>query len=201
MLAYVLQGETFLPFRLIQSLSAFLFFFAGDVCKKLCDSVSRWLDQRKLQNLVGYVAATVVLLGITWWMARLSDKDLILAGNCLPDNWLVTVVGGMSGCLALMLLSMMTASVPGLSKFLAFFGCNSMVVMGLHSEIRVGSYFVLEVIMKLSGWMVELTVFVLTIVVCVPVVCFINRYLPVLSGRKVNKTDKKTPLQCSPRHK
>lgn len=181
-LAYFLEGRAGLPLRFVQSLSAFVFFFAGDLCKPLCAFAAKSVG--RAWGAFTCVTGAVAAFGIVLWMSLLTDKALVLGGNILPSSWVITIAGGLGGCLGLVCLSVLMQRIGGSSRMLAFFGCHSMIVMGLHSEIRMVLYLVLEKVLKLSSWALELPVFVLSLGICAPVAWVIGRHVPVLVGKK-----------------
>lgn len=178
LLAYVLEGYAAVPLRMTAALTAFGFYWAGDICKALPDALARVFDRgwRRL----GWMAMAAAAFLTVAWMANLSDKALILGGNILPRPWFVPLVAGFAGCLGLMAVSLLLERVPVAGMLAGFFGGCSMVIMGLHSQLRLGLYLVLP----LSGWVLEAAVFALSLGLSVPVALVMGRYLPILAGKK-----------------
>jgi len=181
LLAYALEGFAALPLRLTAALSGFFFFFLGDQCKGLLDTGIRTLCRG--WRILLWIPVAAVAFGVVGWMTALSDRALILVGNSLPKPWFAAPVGGLAGCAGMVAVSLLLERIPGVGKAAAFFGGCSMIVMGLHSQMRLGLYLVLPMA-GLSGWVLEAAVFALSLLLCVPAALFINRYLPFLAGKK-----------------
>lgn len=76
-------------------------------------------------------------------------------------------------------------------KWIAQIGKNSLIIMGLHSEIRVLCYIGMKIIgipFKEYG---AIPVFVITIAVCMPMAFFANKYLPFFMGVCTSKNIKR----------
>lgn len=178
LLAYLLEGYAAAPLRLTAALSAFAFYWAGDRCKGWLDADGNFLC-RGWRRLF-WLGVSAIGFGLTALMAMNSQQALILGGNILPGPWFVPLVGGLGGCAGLVGVALRLDQWPLAGKIAAFFGGCSMMVMGLHSQMRLGLYLLLP----LSGWLLEAAVFVLTLGLSVPLALLMGRYLPVLAGKK-----------------
>lgn len=156
---YVCRGIR-IPFSITSALTAFLFFNVGDMAKNILVKI----QQRK--KIVAFIKSgvCVVLVSIS---AQLSDKNLILASNALPGNVILMLSASMIGCFLLVYLSNMIVGMRCLQMLLTYLGKNSLIIMGVHSEIRVVCYFILEHLGMQIDQKTVYIVFVLTIISCV----------------------------------
>lgn len=120
---------------------------------------------------------------ILCWMTALSEKPLVLAQDSIPERWYVILVGGIAGCILVMLVSMLLESLPGLSQLLSYYGKNSMVVMGTHREIRLLVLSALEHVAPLcaAGGLTAMAFF-LIMLLSIPVIQILSSYCPVIVG-------------------
>ena len=176
-IGYLLNGYDFLPFKIISTLTAFLFVFAGYCIKSV---------YQHIKDIKGYLSAFagVIGLGIAFVMSVLADKALILVSNKLPTNPIFTLVGGFMGCFGVLLLSIAIESISIVSKPLVYCGINSLIIMGVHGEINFLFQLVLEELIGIPQSYSTVIIFVLTFVLVIPICAILNNYFPVLIGRR-----------------
>lgn len=175
-LGYICQDVSFLPFKIGSTLTAFIFVFWGYALKSILNSF------RKVNMLILFTAL-LVCFAITAILSVFADRTVTLVANMLPANWIVTLVGGASGCTGLLFLALLLEPKPIMSRLLAFFGSNSMIVMGIHSEINFACRLLFDIVGLEQKYHV-LFIFLMTMALSIPICAFFNRYFPILGGKE-----------------
>ena len=178
-LGYVFQGKGFLPFKIFSTLTVFLFVFIGYLLK----SVFPALQKRSPLILLGGAAGC---FGLVFVATLFADKTVTLVANSFPTNPAATLLGGFAGCFGLVFLALLLTRVPKLSDALAFYGVNSLIVMGIHSEINFALRFLFHLISLGQIYRVIL-IFLLTLILSVPICIILSKYFPVLVGKRKSK--------------
>lgn len=183
-MAWIIRGKSYFilrPFRIGQSLSAFFFFFGGYFISQYVSEIHRWLSGSR-GKLAGCATCAICIL-VLCWMTALSEKPLILAQDSMPERWYVIVVGGIAGCILLMVVSMLVERMARLSRLLTYYGKNSMIVMGTHREIRLLVLTVLEKVEFVFGTAgITIVAFFLILLLSVPVIRILTSNCPILVG-------------------
>lgn len=136
-LGFVLVDTIELPFRIIQSLTAFIFVLMGEYCSLL--GVPNYV--KRLPNIIIFIVSAISIILVVILSLLMSD-DLLLVANSLPDNPLLVFLCGLFGVVFLMMISVLfeTKRIHLFEKI----GMNSMIIMGTSSEIAVLLRLVLE---------------------------------------------------------
>ena len=169
------RGMSFLPFKIFSTLTAFFFIYCGYVSKT---NLMR-LKEKKIWILF---LASVIAFGATFFAATSAERTLLLTSNVLPSNIFLVLAGGIFGCIGLICLAMSVEKTRFLSALLAFYGVNSLIIMGIHSEISL--FFLL--IFKLVGvaYLPKIVlVMIITMILSIPFSILLNKYLPFMVGR------------------
>jgi len=186
MLAYLCNGKNFLPFKIFSTLSAFLFLYIGYIAKNILKGFSKSLSQLKLVLMSG------MCLMVVFFVAMAIDAPLFLVTNNLPQNSILTLIGGMLGCVGIYFLSVVIARTK-VATFFSFFGVNSLIIMGIHTEIHYGFRLIFEII-GLNKICTEVLLFAIILLLSFPASFLLNKYFPVLVGKR-NSNELKGELQ------
>ena len=177
-LGHILNDFQKLPFFLVQSLTVYIFIFFGYSTKSFIKST--------IYNISDVLVFGISLL-VCLFISTNIKSDLILMNNHIPKNLLMVLIGGLSGCIMLKYLSIIICKIPKAANFFIYFGINSMIIMGTHSEIRVALNFLLNPL-NINSILLVLIKFILTLIISIPVIYFMNHYTPFLLGKqKCNK--------------
>ena len=114
----------------------------------------------------------------------LADKPLVLASNILPSNPMITLVGGLAGCFGLLILAILIEDIPVLSKLLAYYGINSLIIMGVHSEIYFALRLILEVYIGVSEKYLAFIICLLILILVIPICIILNNHCAILVGKR-----------------
>ena len=173
---YCLNGVTQLPFKIIQSLSCVFFLFCGDLFIKSCSG--RKLD-RKLLSITGIVCFTLVYV-----LSLFEEPNLNVISNRFPNNPIVTIVAAILGCVSVCCISMGIEVVKGIAGILSYYGMISLLIMGIHSEIRVVMIKALGMV-GIQGLLQNIIVFLITLIIAIPIYELFSRFVPRLTGCKL----------------
>lgn len=162
-----------------------------------------------LRNLfcIGFVGAGYYLgkyilpkLDKVWLAFSATLAFGMLACLVIPMNWGVDLrymnlgnlplflTGAVSGTLTVLFISRILETVPVCRPLLGFYGRNSLIIMVTHMDFRV-LYCSIGLATLLQQLYDNQTIFCICIVVLVfvieiPIIWFVNRYLPMILGRK-----------------
>ncbi len=179
-LGYFVRGNSILPFKIESALTGLLFVFLG-YCMK--DTIHYVSAQRKTGSLL---ILALVGFGVVALLSAFVDTTVILVSNVLPENWIYTILGGFFGCVGMLSLSFLLERVQRISTYIAFFGVNSLIIMGIHSEINFAMRFVFH-ILHFDSVMRPVLIFAITLLLSVPICVIINKYFPILAGKRKRK--------------
>ena len=101
----------------------------------------------------------------------------------MPKEVIFAIVGAFAGCFALLLFSFVVEKAKMIRKVFVFYGINSMIIMGIHSEINFACRFIFDKINFYKGG-TALPILIITLLACVPIIIFMNRFTPLLVGRR-----------------
>lgn len=184
-LGYILRNQDVLPWKLIPSLSAYFFFAVGN-CIRNCTFVNRIKSGAVWKKIIGIVFSVISIV----FFSSLMCSPLELVSNKLPDNFMAIIVCGLMGCFAVMLLSMAIEQMGNthtIHRLLTFFGKNSLIIMGTHSQVLLFYRLLLELI-GIKSYSTALPVFILTVFTCYPLVKIFNHF-PMLIGKHEKNQD------------
>lgn len=88
---------------------------------------------------MGAICIGLVLLGIV----SITDAYTVLVSNILPPLQIL-IVEGILGITMLICISVAVSKLSKLSNVLEYYGRNSMVIMGIHSELHLSMRYILE---------------------------------------------------------
>ena len=174
---YYVNGYSFLPFKLCSSFTCYIFVFVGYCCKTIYVRVKNIGVHLKLLGIL-------IAYGIALIMSIIADKSLILVSNTLPSNPVVVIVGGLAGCFGTLCLSVILENINILSSCFAFWGANSLIIMGVHSEINFALRLLLEEILGIPSVYLAFIILILTLIIVIPICTVFNTYFPFLTGKR-----------------
>ena len=144
----------------------------------LKDFIEKIRTNKKLLVLV-----TTIIFVITFYISKANGDDsvggYIFVYARYGKNYLIYLVNGIVMCLGMVLLAILLEKL----KCLSWLGKYSLAIMALY-------YFVFEIttpiftdIVKYYAIFATLIDSILTIIVCVPLIMFFNKYLPEAIGK------------------
>ena len=167
-----------LPCKLGQSIAALFFMCCGQLFESKLTKMS---NLKPFASLMLAFVGMLMVLSIAWYL----DDTIDMAGNHFPSSLLLATIVALVGCMSLYLLS---SSIKHwkINKSIAFYGINSMLILGLHIPIR--NIFRLALSrMGLSSQQSTLPIFIMIMVVSLPLIMVVNKYVPFLVGMKKQK--------------
>jgi len=171
-IGYYFNGRAWAPFQLIQAATIMPFMLLGFQAKKIKIPVAKHVDSLVI-SFIGFV--------FVFYLSQF-DRPLNLVSNTLQQNPLLFIVCGVMGIGSLFFLSI---SIGGwLSKILVFFGLESMILMGIHQEIRVLSGYLIQSFIYLSPVELLIVNLISIILLSVPIILFLNTFLPFFVGKE-----------------
>lgn len=135
---YLCEGKDTLPFKLVSTFTTFIFVYLGYVGREIIEIMKKYSIWRILLIMV-LSFGTLCLISFL-----LVEKNLLLVNNILPQNPIITLIGSLSGILSIICGSLILEKATILESIFSYYGKNSMIVMGIHSEIRMMCYLVLK---------------------------------------------------------
>jgi len=175
---YKLNHVFRLPWGIDIALSMLLFYGLGVNLK------SEFLEKNR--NKASLSGLLIISFFVVLIIARLNGK--IEVSDNYFGNYIYFVLGALAGIIFIVSLSMLIAQVKLKYSLLSFLGRNSLIIFGLHlyagSFVKTISAFVFHLplsIYEIPSVSLLLTIF--SIVVLLPVVFFINKYLPFVVGK------------------
>ena len=179
-LAYCFNGSDYLPFKIFSTLSAYLFMSTGYISKDQIEKIY-------LKTNFGINILMIIFFFSTAFIfSTFQDTDLLLVSNILPHNIVLVLLCAFAGIFGLIFLSF-TMEKNLLSKLLIYYGRNSLIIMGTHSELHFLSRFLLEKI-GISGKINDVITFFITIILVIPIIQILNNHFPKLVGHTNNNT-------------
>lgn len=168
------------PFRLGQSIAAVFFMWCGQMYKAVIDKYQNLI--KPFISAIGTALGFIALLFVAWWL----EDSIDMAGNYYPSSMIVALTAAIVGCVALhMFSSLISKSRAG--KVFVYYGLNSMLILGLHIPLRNVFRLCFSKI-GLTAQQSSLPIFVLILLASIPLICFVNKYMPFLVGmRKVKQ--------------
>lgn len=174
-------GWNKLPFMLMPSLSGLFYYAIGDSSKHLSNEFF-------FKTPVALILLLIVV-SLSVGICSLSSTKLLLISN-FHDYWIFDMLGGISGCLILECLSRLIVQRFRVS-YLQVIGQETILILGIHSEIRV----IIQGILKMMGMPVsDMTLIVrllyclfnlaFTLTVCHFLFVFVETRIPILIGKK-----------------
>ena len=180
------NGIDELPFKLLQSFTSILFVWLGEAVA----TIIRCIDIKKLFNHIGrrlLLLLVAVGLGISvWFVSQISEKTVLLVSNTYPENFLYMIFCAIAGCISLLIVSISIDCLPFVSQMLQYYGKNSLIVMGIHSEIHIFFRLILEKL-GVSTDQTVIPVFLITLLLIIPTTTFLKRYFPILVGKNKSR--------------
>ena len=180
---YLFNGHSFLPFKVFSTLTAFLFMFLGYFSKQYFYKI---LHVKKvfvlMASLIGFLAVLILSFA--------SKETVVLVSNILPKNPLITLSAGFMGCFAILFLSIWISENSKTAKILSFYGLNSMIIMGIHSEINFVcrlAFDLIHNIINISQGVRSVLILIITLLISIPVCSLLNKYIPILVGKRKDK--------------
>jgi len=172
---YILNNKNILPFSIVPAMTSFLFYFLGDLLKA---HFSPFIKMKMKYKFLIFILCILTCISCSVW----AGSTVLLIQNSLPENIFAVLIGAISGIVALITISVLCSEIYCFKKIYSFIGQNSLIIMGIHSPIRVIMLFVLS---KINITMVQnFITWAFTLLLSIPVCIFLNRKLPVLVGKK-----------------
>ena len=175
---YFLNDCSFLPFKIIPSLTALLFFFVGNLFSK-----SAW-EKCFSHSLFGLLVITVIGSFLTWAVSFFFiERSLILMTNTLPKNPFAVLACGLFACFTLMAIAFLLERIPKVSVTLARLGQCSLVAMGTHSLFRIFCYKLCS-LLHISYTVATFPILILSLIISLPIYIVLKNHFPYLVGKK-----------------
>ena len=168
-------GQVKLPFSLLPAFVSFPFFLLGYYCGKAFDLECR------IQLGWSVLLVLISLLLMVVFQSQIAGT-LLLISNTYPNNYFVTMLGGIIGCSLVVGVSKLLERISALRKTFENIGSMSMGIMGLHSIVRVLG----NIALKAAGITVInvyaiLVLAAIQLALCIPVCRLLKRKYPYLS--------------------
>ncbi len=164
--------------KLGQSISAMFYMWCGQLFGAKSSSL---LKMKPLALLVLAFSGMGIVLSTAWYLG----DSINMAGNYFPSSLACITIVTLVGSISLYLLSICMNKVK-LGSIMAFYGINSMLVLGLHIPLRNISRLVFSRIC-LSLQQSSLPTFMLIMLISIPLIMMVNKYIPILVGMKKQK--------------
>lgn len=173
-LGYLLRGYECMPLYIIQSLTTFIFVFLGYSLKDFfCNKAI------SIQPLF-LVLLSLLFILVGFILSKISNCKLLLLNNILPDNVFVLLGGAICGILAIFGISNLLSKVKYINTILTWCGINSMIIMGIHSEIKTVLNFMLSSIDLPIGLIIASKT-LLIMLISVPVSQLLKKVIPLFA--------------------
>ena len=95
-IGYICPNTAYVPFKIIPTFTAYVFVFLGYTLKKLLQTFTA----KKITLLL----LSIVCFGVVAIVSVFSEGTVVLVGNILPANFMVTLIVGILVCAGLMFL-------------------------------------------------------------------------------------------------
>ncbi|MFC7356172.1 acyltransferase family protein [Jejudonia soesokkakensis] len=165
-------SEVHLPWSVDVALVALSFYLAGNLLKK-------WLNQLTKKKAA---IAFVVFLGINILGFYLNTGKVDMYRS-LYGNELLFFVSGLAGSIASVLFF---KAVP-IFKFLSYLGRHTIVILATHLRMLTAIKLVLVFIFGITVFefteIEKVLLSVLQLIMIVPIIWFVNKYIPILDGQ------------------
>lgn len=175
-----------LPWGINMALIMILFYGLGDV---LCDSIKQ---------------RSIVIKNRWWPCIALITTPIVIASYALNNveievhnnsygNYLYFIIGALAGILAIVAIAKMLEqiNIATVNRYLSYIGQNTIVLLCLHltafSFIKAFVFFVLKLPMAIfQNTYISIIQSINTILILLPVIWFMNRYMPLFIGKQRN---------------
>ena len=186
LVGYLLNGKSVLPFKIIPAMTCVFFQLSCELFKRFIDNLG--FEDSKI--LTGGTTALISLIGllITFLLSTLEQPNLNVISNSFPNNIVVTLICAEIGSISICFLSIFIQTVCYMQGILSYYGSISLLIMGVHSEIRV----IVLSVTKILGCTQQLRsviVFFITLLLVIPIHYCFSKYIPILSGCYNYRTD------------
>lgn len=181
-IGYKFNGKSFLPLKIIPSLTGIFFYWIGDMSKNIVYKLNNEKEFLLIKGIMSLVFLVLIVLN--------TNAYTILVSNLLPKKLYLMLIEGFLGIMTTIYFSIFLSKYYKISNFIEFYGKNSMLIMGIHSEIHLISRFILEKIGFTTSQTV-IPVFIITLLTIIPMSIVINKYFPVFNGKiKIKEIEK-----------
>lgn len=173
---YISQYE--LTWAVTDFLLAFPLYVFGQICAKQGGSVLTYL---KKLHFGGKIISSVVLLFITYAVSLHNGFVKMYMGG-YGNNIFLFLFGALSGTFAIFLISLALEKVKW--KYLILLSTGTIVILEFQTYFLFVIHHLLVVILKCEQGMDTITFFctIGVMLIFIPIIKFVNRYLPVFSG-------------------
>jgi acyltransferase len=146
-----------------------------------------------LNSLLIMLTAACVLATFNLNTVQFVPSYVVMVGNCEYGSFLLFPITAIAGSMCIILVSRI---MPSLS-FISFLGRNTLSLMGLsYIFVRFANIFFIDYSMEKSGNHNHFSIFMqcasitcITLLICVPLIIFLKRYLPFMIGYRKGKVN------------
>lgn len=180
----IIVKETFtfrLPWAADTALFSVIFVYIGYIIRKK-DILNKYFIDKPLNIKIFTVAITLCLTII---LAKLNGSDGSVSLYSLRfNNYILYIINALLGCAFIITLSI---TLPP-NKIFNFYGRNTIVILGFHllifSWIKIIDIHLFNNPIDASNFLSILLYLFITMVISIPIIIFINKYMPFFIGRK-----------------
>lgn len=181
------------PWGLNVGFAAFGFLLLGNLCFPIICDFRRFVSQKKAGILISAILACIFLAGTFLYKMNIPEQGNILMANAVYGNIVFFVLTSVCGIMFVVCVSiLLELCLPAFwESKLTFVGKNTLCIFAVQKPI-------IAVFKKLFGFVqipdvaVLIASFICTLI-CSCIICIpINKYMPLLSGRK--KTGNSDPI-------
>lgn len=173
--------HVFLPWGINVALSVMIFYGVGVLYNK-------YLAGKYMQNKGLVLLVFIVALSITYAVSVLNGKIEVSMREF--NNYLYYLIGGFIGILMVVAFSKLEERKLGVIKWQKFIGENTIIILALHlmaaSFLKGIMFYLLKLDINSFQEHILLSILfsIASILVLIPVILFVNRYIPWVIGRK-----------------
>lgn len=172
-----------LPWSVDVALFAVLFICIGYLLRKY-DIINKFINQT---NFTVKVVVIITSLLFTLILMYFNSREGSISVYLLRfNNYFLFIANALCGTIFILTLSIV---LPALRIF-NFYGRNTIILLGLHlnlfSILKGGQVFVFKIPLSVldHSFVYNLFYLILTMIIFIPVIIFINKYCPYIIGRK-----------------
>lgn len=173
-------------FGLDIAFSGCVFMISGRYLRKIVD----WLEQRN-EKIVVLVAIVLLIIGVkcAWHNEPVESWVTIMACGIYGKNYILFILGA---CINTLAIALVGGAIAKKDRILAWIGENSLIIMAIHYiifpySINICNTYLSEIYWNqhcISNILIPLGNVIITCLVCIPIIFFVNRYMPILKGKR-----------------
>ena len=170
------------------ALMAFAFIMIGNMSKIMINKIFSYISKHHFIGLAICIAVVFLMgLGTVAYPYIQSDKGWVLMANARYGNIFLFMLVALCGSTMLLALSILIDLChPQNISWLSFVGQNTLIFFAIQKPI-INCFRVIWRYIQIPETIELICTTLFTLVISVPIIMFINKYVPVLAGKSLQK--------------